>query len=97
MEAILIPMKKFMADIEIPDLVQSAVLKNFSIISDKILRMSAQKLLDVRVAGQEAERLGELYSNDTLMELTYHLYAPFYAGAKYTYHKVYLMKFISTQ
>ena len=27
MEAILIPMKKFMADIEIPDLVQSAVLK----------------------------------------------------------------------
>ncbi|WP_285121691.1 MULTISPECIES: acyltransferase domain-containing protein [Lactococcus] len=77
MEAVLIPMKKFMDDIEIPDLVQSTVLKKFAIISDKGLKMSAQKLLDVRVAAQEAERLGELYSNDTLMELTYHLYAAF--------------------
>ncbi len=97
MEAVLIPMKKFMDDIEIPDLVQSTVLKNFAIISDKGLKMSAQKLLDVRVAAQEAERLGELYSNDTLMELTYHLYAAFLCWDKIYVPKVYLMKFISTQ
>ncbi|EKF50759.1 acyltransferase domain-containing protein [Lactococcus garvieae] len=77
MEAILIPLKKFMADIEIPDLVQDTVLKNFAIISDKDLKTSAQKLLDVKAAAQEAERLGKLYSNVTLMELTYHLYAAF--------------------
>lgn len=70
-------MKKLMADIAIPDLVQATVLKNFTKIGDKALKRSAQKLLDVRVAAQEAERLGKLYSNETLMELTYHLYAAF--------------------
>lgn len=70
-----ITVQELMNAIELPEIIQEDINTLWEQISREDLKNSAVNLLDSQEASKEAKRLSELYKQDSMSELAFHLYA----------------------
>lgn len=79
-----VTIQDLMEVIELPEMIKEKINRLLTQISLDDLNSSADKLLDQAKASEEAKRLSVQYKQDTISELTFHLYA-----ASLSWEKIY--------